>query len=621
MVVGDPKQLPPTNFFSAQNAAGPATLGDDGQPVFEDSESILEEYMGAGVPMSRLKWHYRSAHESLINFSNVQFYDSDLYTFPSPETSTERIGLQFEYVAGVYAGKGYNAIEAARVADEVVRFAIEQLGRIARGERSQSLGVGTFNMRQQLGILDELEVRRREHPEIEPFFSRGVSEPFFVKNLENIQGDERDVIFLSVTYGRSQDGVLRNRFGPLNGENGWRRLNVLTTRARQRMRVFSSMRGDEINIATSNSRGAGLLREFLLYAERGVLESVTASLAASTESPFELAVLTALRDRGVNVVPQVGVAGYRIDLGVLDDAVEGRFLCGIECDGVAYHSSETARDRDRLRQQVLELRGWRIYRIWSTDWFKDRAGQIERIMGLIETARVEVAAEAAAHELRAQESALRDESASAGTGISGVPVQPLITEPPYVRPVAAAYIVASAAGQYVGTDLLETPISSIARVVSHVITVESPVHVTDVVLRVAGVWESRAGSRISARIMEALRATCMAGLASRRGDYCWSTSEDAVPRSRAAVKIPGERIAPEEYDATIQLVLGNGHGFARSQLMTEVRAVLGFGRTGPALEEAIASAIDRLMAQGVLGESSTGLRMRKPEQSQGADVA
>ena len=383
VVVGDPKQLPPTNFFAVQSGTSNIELDDDGLPAVEDAESILEEYMGAGVPMSRLTWHYRSAHESLIAFSNAQFYEGELHTFPSVETGTARAGVQFEHVAGgTYEGKGLNMAEARRVADEVASFAREQVARAARGEPVQSLGVGTFNLRQQLAIQDEIEQRRRADPSIEPFFDRAANEPFFVKNLENIQGDERDVVFISVTYARAADGKLRYNFGPLNGENGWRRLNVLATRARQRMKVFASMRGEEIDVATTTSRGAVLLREFLVYAETGRIEGVGAARAAEGQSELERDVIAELTRRGVKVVPQVGVAGYRVDIGVLDDQEPGRFVCGIECDGAAYHRSQTARDRDRLRQQVLEARGWTIHRVWSTDWFKDREGSVERVMKL-----------------------------------------------------------------------------------------------------------------------------------------------------------------------------------------------------------------------------------------------
>lgn len=620
VVVGDPKQLPPTNFFIAQGTAEAVPLADDGTPMYEDSESILEEYMGAGMPMSRLKWHYRSAHESLINFSNVSFYDADLYIFPSVETSTSGSGLQFEFVEGVYEGKGLNIIEARRVADEVVRFAREQSDRRALGEKPQSLGVGTFNLRQQLAIQDELEQRRREYPEIEPFFDRVASEPFFVKNLENIQGDERDVIFLSVTYAKAADGRLRYNFGPLNGENGWRRLNVLTTRARQRMRVFSSMRGDEISAAATTSVGARLLREFLIYAERGRLERTIANAAADTESPFEAAVLEELTLRGLTVVPQVGVTGYRIDLGVLDDAAPGRFLCGIECDGVAYHSSETARDRDRLRQQVLEARGWTIHRVWSTDWFKDRPGQVARLLALIEQTRSRAILERdAERETRARAAAAtaaregdedrEGEEAARRTQAAGGVVAAADT--PYVRPSAPPYVAAGDEGQFAGSDLLQAPLGQVARAVAQVVSIESPVHLDEVVARVAGMWGTRAGKRIRARVARACDAVERDGMIRRRGDFYWSRSETVAVRSRAGTRMSAERIAPEEYDAALLAVLAGGHGFSRPQLTTEVRAMLGFGRTGALLDEAIGLGIERLLAAGKLGESSTGVRMRR----------
>lgn len=616
VVVGDPKQLPPTNFFSVSSGMANTSVGDDGQPLVEDSESILEEFMGAGVPMSRLKWHYRSAHESLISFSNVQFYESDLYTFPSVETGNETNGLQFEYLPnGVYEGKGLNAVEARRVADEVVRFAKAQIGRRTLGESTQSLGVGTFNLRQQLAILDELELRRRDDPSIEPFFDRGIAEPFFVKNLENIQGDERDVIFISVTYGKASDGRLRYNFGPLNGENGWRRLNVLTTRARQRMKVFSSMRGDEINSAATASRGANLLREFLIFAERGRLESLSTSLAADTESLFEQDILRELTNRGFKVVPQVGAAGYRIDLGVLDDAVPGRFLCGIECDGVAYHSSEAARDRDRLRQQVLEARGWVIHRVWSTDWFKDRPGQVERLVKLLEDTReqakqevesAKVARTRAAEEAerRAKEDADATRLEAAALAASGLAASP------YVRPTATAYIATLQDERYAGLDILEAPLGQLVQAVVLVVESEAPIHETDLFARVTAFWGTRAGSRIQARIREACATAEQNRVIGRREAFYWNAKGRCELRTRAGTRIPAERIAPEEYQQAVLAVLGSGHGFSRTQLTMEIRSVLGFNRTGAALDEAIGAAIDVLLSKNRIGEASTGIRLR-----------
>jgi very-short-patch-repair endonuclease len=399
----------------------------------------------------------------------------------------------------------------------------------------------------------------------------------------------------------------------LNGDNGWRRLNVLTTRARQRMKVFSSMRGDEINAAASTSAGARLLREFLLYAEHGRLESTTAGLAADAESPFEAAVLQELTRRGIAVVPQVGVAGYRIDIGVLDDAAPGRFLCGIECDGVAYHSSETARDRDRLRQQVLEARGWTIHRVWSTDWFKDREGALNRLLSLIEHTKAQALTEREAERetrARAAAEAAAAEAEERERQSHTVAAVATATDAPYLRPTAADYITAGVEGQFGGRDLLEAPLSQVARAVTQVVSVESPVHAQDVVTRVVGMWGTRAGARIQARILEACRAAVRDGAIRKQGEFYWSLSDAVSVRSRSGMRIPADRIAPQEYEAALLAVLAGGHGFSRPQLTTEVRSVLGFGRTGAALDEAINGAVDRLLAAGKVGEASTGVRLR-----------
>lgn len=614
VVVGDPKQLPPTNFFTTVGGAT-APVGEDGLPLVEDSESVLEEYMGAGVPVTRLKWHYRSAHESLITFSNVSFYDADLYTFPSVETHSETSGLSFEYVEdGVYEGKGLNMAEARRVVDAVVRHAKER--------PHESLGVGTFNLRQQLAILDELELRRRQDPSVEPFFSRGSAEPFFVKNLENIQGDERDVIFLSVTYAKGPDGRLRYNFGPINGENGWRRLNVLTTRARKRMRVFSSMRGDDINAAGTTSRGAHLLRDFLRYAEFGRLESVVASATAAAESPFESEVASELTRRGIKVVPQVGAAGYRIDIGVLDDEVPGRFVCGVECDGVAYHSAETARDRDRLRQQVLEARGWTIIRVWSADWFKDRQGQVARLLELIDGAKGEakerIAAEAEA-ETRARElaEAERRESVERQASVEAetlARVRAAVESGPYVRPTVPAYAFAGVQGKYADAEFLDAPTSHVAAVIAEIIGAEAPMHADDLASRTAAAWGvARVGSRISAKVHEALRAAVRGGAVVERGDFLWSPAlaqfGAQVPvRSRAGTRITGDRVPPEEVQEAIRLVLRAAGGMTRDELLSEVRQVLGVGKAAfaPRFEDAMST----LLRDGAVGEGSAGYALR-----------
>jgi very-short-patch-repair endonuclease len=394
-------------------------------------------------------------------------------------------------------------------------------------------------------------VRRRQDPSLESFFARGKQEPFFVKNLENIQGDERDAILLSVTYAKDSSGVLRYNFGPLNGENGWRRLNVLTTRARKSMRVFSSMKGDEVNPVHATSQGPQLLRDFLLYAEHGRLNSTVASRAAETESPFEREVFTELTTRGIKLQPQVGVAGYRIDFGVLDNEVAGRYLCSIECDGAAYHSSEAARDRDRLRQQVLEARGWTIHRLWSTDWFKDRHGQIKRLLELIERTRRRVIEEQVAEEEArqrlaaleqeaaqvAQDEEISGESTSAGSPSEAAPV----------RLQASPYVFAETPILYAGQDLSFAPASLISQAIDQVVAVEAPLHIIDLAARVAARWDCLVSAKRMNRIRTVAEMSAEHGRIHLHGDFVYDaiSSGSVLVRQRAGTKITPERIAPK----------------------------------------------------------------------------
>jgi very-short-patch-repair endonuclease/signal recognition particle GTPase len=608
VVVGDPKQLPPTNFFAVASGQVNVEKDEDGLPLFDDSQSILEEVMSSGVPSSRLKWHYRSAHESLITFSNVSFYDSDLYTFPSVETDSYDSGLHFEFIAeGIYEGKGLNIAEARRVADAVVEH--------AKKNPQISLGIGTFNMRQQIAIQDELEQRRREDPSIESFFDRSKREPFFVKNLENIQGDERDVIFLSVTYAKAHDGKLRYNFGPLNGENGWRRMNVLVTRSKKLMRVFSSIKAEDINLAATASRGAKLLRDFLMYAEHKRLDSPVVSAINETESPFEREVFEELSKRGLSLIPQVGASGYRIDFGVLDGEAKGKFICGIECDGVSYHSSETARDRDRLRQQVLEGRGWEIHRVWSTDWFKDRSGQIERLLKLVEQSceRTKREGEQEAERQSFAESEAEQQAREFLGDLNEIEIGNIfenLEQKSYIRPTAEPYRTAQIDIGFSSQTLLDASDKQIAKVLMAIVEQEAPVHVKEIFARTASVWQTTAGSRIQARIIDVLRLMERAKLIEIRGEFVWKLDGEVKIRSRNGTNIPAERIAPEEIRELTLLILRDGHKFNKQSLINEVRTVFGFNRTGASLQQAIERVIDDLLREGLVGEGSAGIGLR-----------
>ncbi len=375
VVAGDPRQMPPTSFFSRGSAAD-----DDTE---EDLESILDECLGAGVPSHRLTWHYRSRHESLIAFSNHNYYDSELITFPAAETRPSAV--EWCRVDGVYAqGKGrHNQIEAKAVVEATVAR-IRDPAFIASGK---SIGIITLNSEQQKLVSDLLDQARAEHPEIEPFFQLERTEPVVVKNLETVQGDERDVIILGVGYGPTTPGakVMSMNFGPLNREGGWRRLNVAVTRARQELLVFTSFDPSMIDLNRTAARAVRDLRHFIDFAQRGprALGEAIRGSVGSYDSPFEQFVADGLRAKGWDVVPQIGVSRFRIDLGVIHPDRPGDYLVGVECDGASYHSAATARDRDKVRSAILHGLGWKLVRVWSTEWWVDRLGALERLHGEI----------------------------------------------------------------------------------------------------------------------------------------------------------------------------------------------------------------------------------------------
>lgn len=606
VVVGDPKQLPPTNFFAATLGVTDAETDEDENLIFEDGESILEEFMSSGAPMSRLKWHYRSLDESLIQFSNINFYEGQLHTFPSVQTKSPDWGLCFEYVSdGLYSGKGLNLPEARRVVEAVFDH--------VRNFPHLSSGIGTFSLRQKEAIDELISEKLGAEKELAPFFDKSREDHCFVKNLESIQGDERDVIFLSVTYGRNESGVIRYNFGPINQNNGNRRLNVLASRARRKMVVFSSIRADEMDRNKLNSAGPQNLRKFLEYAETGRFDGKEASGSVVFDSPFEEEVYEALKRSGLNLMTQIGDSGYRIDIGVLDDEFPGRFLCGIECDGASYHSSQTARDRDRLRQEVLEDRNWIIHRVWSTDWFRDPESQVNRLLQLIQETKQKV-----------RQKELEDSLPTAETSGEFDVVEFEETEEP--EPVETdldglktPYIRYRPRNWYLSLDFHESGTELISTAILDVVEVEAPIHFKELSSRVAERWGLKtAGQAVQRRIQSILGQLEQSGKLRQKGDFVhhFDLSRPALIRDRAGLNIKADRIPPEEYDQAILAVLEAKPLLDRKELAAQVRALFGFSRTGQVLDALIQNQVSELLKSGRLAEGSTGLRMRKIETSE-----
>ena len=379
IIVGDPKQLPPTSFFGRSNDDEESDL------LLADMPSILDEVATAGVPIRQLNWHYRSRKEALIAFSNRHYYNGQLVTFPAP--TAEARAVELHKIEGIY-DRGSTRTNQ-KEADTVVAMIDRRLSEWTRHPEQDrpTLGVITFNSQQQTLILDLLDELRRRRNDLEWFFEESREEPLIVKNLENIQGDERDVILFSMTFGPDAEGKLPMNFGPLNQSGGERRLNVAVTRARQELHVVASITEDRIDLTRTKATGAEHLKTFLAYAEHGPTalpvgedgKTEKAIASQSTASTFEETVAETLRNEGWEVHTRIGISDSHIDMAVVDPDRTDDYLAGIECDGVAYHRSATACDRDKVRQTALEGLGWTILRIWSVDWLRDPESATRRI--------------------------------------------------------------------------------------------------------------------------------------------------------------------------------------------------------------------------------------------------
>ena len=368
IVVGDPKQMPPTTFFQGK-------FEDQDNIELEDLESILDDCEVIGMPNTRLRWHYRSRHESLIAFSNRNYYENSMFTFPSVNDRERRVTLV--KVNGRKIGN-INEREAERVIEEVLhRYHDEEL-------KKASLGIVTFNISQCEHIKKRLVEEYAKDPDFEIWATTG-EDPLFVKNLENVQGDERDVIFFSVTFGLDEDERLSINFGPLNKDGGWRRLNVAVTRSKYEMVVFSSMTGAMIETKHPASEGAKGLCAFLKYAESGILPEVE-EVEKDTQVPPGISqkICKALTESGYQYKTDLGYSEFKIDIAVVNPLNPDEYLCGLMLDGESYRTAGNTRDREVAQFSVLKGLGWKLHRVWTMDWWDNSEREIERILKVLE---------------------------------------------------------------------------------------------------------------------------------------------------------------------------------------------------------------------------------------------
>lgn len=587
VVVGDTKQMPPTDFFNKLIADD--IDEDEEENVTSDMQSILGMCSAKGIKERMLRWHYRSKHESLISVSNHEFYDDKLVVFPSPG-SNEKHGLILNHFTNTWYDRGKtrtNPKEAEIVAERVILH--------AKNCPELTLGVVAFSSAQRLAIQNALEIKRREQPESEEFFRNHPHEPFFIKNLENVQGDERDVIFISIGYGKNQEGYFSMSFGPsLGNEGGEKRLNVLITRAKLKCEVFTNITADDIDITKTKNKGIPALKSFLYYAQHGKLNLITET-NKDADSPFEESVAQALRLQGYDVRKQVGSIGFFIDLAIVDQEYPGKYIIGIECDGASYHSSRSARDRDRLRQQVLEANGWILYRVWSTDWFRNSDEELKKLILAIENAKAKT---------------IKTEKQEIQTPVHQVSRE----EKKEIEQESNEYVFAKLPHAYDFQQVYDLPSGKLSGMIQKVVAVESPVHIDEVARRITeAAGFVKVGSRIRTAIDIAIRLGVSEKAYYKKGDFLYSPGQtNFIIRSRydfpsSLKKI--QFISPDEIGLAIISVINDSIAIDVDSCLKLSARTLGFRSVSEDIKATILKVLKSLQNEGKIKQENDLLRI------------
>lgn len=585
IVVGDPKQMPPTNFFSTNNI-------DEENIEKEDMESILDDGLALSLPSIHLLWHYRSKHESLITFSNSQFYENSLLTFPSPDDLTTKV--KFISVPGYYdRGKSrQNSFEAKAVIEEIIsRLSDPALSKM-------SIGVVTFSSVQQILIDDMLTEAFKLRPDLELIATES-TEPIFIKNLENVQGDERDVILFSVGYGPDKDNKVNLNFGPLNREGGWRRLNVAVSRARYEMKVYSTLRSEQIDITRTASVGVSGLKAFLEYAEKG---KSSLTIPKVNEKPNDKGLIESLSNRlkteGFDVRTNIGSSGFKIDIGIISPKVPSKYLLGILCDGPNYRDSKTAKDREIIQSEVLSLLGWNTHKVWSCDWWDDQDKVIKEIIQAI------------------------NDPTSSKIEPEVIPSPLIKTEIPIVIPNKVENSVnASSQSKYKQQynicnlplqirspqfDLLSSDRfkSTVRADILLILEKEAPISKELLCRRILDSWSiSRLGSRIDSYFNTLFKQI---GLKFTDGERRFYWKENQIPDSYTIYRVSeleSQRrdaidISPEEVSNAIREILENMISLNKTDLVKEAAKIFGFNRIGGNVETSMNQGIIKAVNRG-----------------------
>ncbi|MBP3798864.1 MAG: DUF3320 domain-containing protein [Ruminococcus sp.] len=584
IVVGDPKQMPPTSFFATNHV-------DEENYEKEDLESVLDDCLALSMPQKHLLWHYRSRHESLIAYSNSKYYDGKLYTFPSPDDRISEVS--HVHVEGFY-DKGStktNRAEAEAVVQEICRRLRDPI------LRRQSIGVVTFSLPQQNLVDDVLNDAFRAEPELEALANE-MYEPILIKNLENVQGDERDVIFFSIGYGPDKEGKVSMNFGPLNRDGGWRRLNVAISRARQKMVVFSVITPDMIDLSRTRSEGVDGLKGFLEFAIKGRSALPVRAGTSAAGTGFERVVAGELEKLGYKVSCNVGCSDYKVDVAVADPDNEDTYVLGINCCARGWYENGTAYDRTISQPSVLQGLGWKTANVYILDWLSNKQRCIEQLKAEINAAIEAKHAPAPAEEAPAK---------------PNEPLQFEREEQTSLADLCDEYIPSIPEEKGSAEQFSEANITAITECIDLILTDEAPVSRDVLTKRVLNAWGiNRPGSVMKATLDKALTASQGNEIQCGTASFFWLKAQKPEEYDKCRAKCSDELrrdikdIPPEELANGIILILARQIAMQRDDLLRETAHLFGFTRLTPAVETAVSLGIRAAKQRGKVAFDEEG---------------
>lgn len=586
IIAGDSKQMPPTNFFAAttDNADSEYDIDDDKSDFEIVSDSILEETASI-LPSRTLLWHYRSKYESLIAFSNREIYKNSLLTFPNTVNNIADTGVEYIYVSnGCYEGGGKNC--NIREAQKCVMLVLQHIQR----HPERSLGIIAFSDKQQVAIENAIIDFRGKMPEYEWFFNESKEEPFFVKNLENVQGDERDTIIFSICYAKDKNGRMYMRFGPLGHDGGERRLNVAITRAKCNIKLVGSILPSDIDLERTNSDGVRMLRSYIEFAQNGTSALKPAKQRKEFASSDEFCNIVALflQKNGYDIQRNIGCSDYRIDIAIKDPNANGEYIAGIECDGLSYAQAKTARDRDHLRKSILENMGWKLYRVWSTEWYRNSKAEKSALLSFIHSLLNKSDNGTNTNRPRSE---VKDDIEIERIADESEKIE---FEVPKYNPYGFAY--------YEKANWWDVPhygisdnLTRISNIVAHIVEVEQPIHIELLYRRMGP-------SFTTGKATESVRKTIDQALENKLKNRIMIDSDHFVrliPLSPIVVRVPRENDTPrpmefihtEEVALAMEGIAKNTYGIAVEDLAIECAKAFGFERMGLRIRQKTDAAI------------------------------